>query len=104
MPAGEYPELHENYPGLTARVMNVESRAVVASWPLRRRILLRIAVSLGEPPGSASEHGSGCNEILLIETVVTDYDEPLFRLVDEPAETFDPAARRTAATVPLLRF
>jgi len=84
--------LRKIYPDMEAHVLNVENQALSRLGRFDVVFCYGLLYQLENPLAALRNIASVCDDLLLIETVVTDHGEPLLRLVDEPAETSNQAA------------
>jgi FkbM family methyltransferase len=84
--------LRKIYPDMEAQVFNVENQALSRLGRFEVVFCYGLLYHLESPLAALRNIASVCDDLLLIETVVTDHAEPLLRLVDEPVETCNQAA------------
>jgi FkbM family methyltransferase len=90
--------LRSRYPSLAAHahVMNVESDPLDRLGRFDIVFCYGLLYHLENPLAALRNMASVCQDLLLLETVVTDHPEPLLRLVDEPSETVNQAVATLA--------
>jgi len=75
------------YPGREAHVANVECDSLQALGSFDLVFCYGLLYHLENPIAALRNISECCGELLLLETVVTDYARPVLQLVDEPRET-----------------
>jgi FkbM family methyltransferase len=79
--------LHSLYPGREAYVANVEFDRLSELGRFEIVFCYGLLYHVENPIAALRNMASCCGELLLLETVVTDYPRPVFELVDEPPAT-----------------
>jgi len=79
--------LHSLYPDREARVANVEFDPLSELGRFEIVFCYGLLYHLENPIAALRNIASCCGELLLLETVVTDYPRPIFQLADEPPAT-----------------
>ena len=83
--------LQSRYPGLPARVANVETDSLASLGRFDIVFCYGLFYHLENPIGALRNMAEACAGLLLLETVVTDHTEPILRLLDEAVETANQA-------------
>src|SRR4051794_29363324 len=83
--------LRERYPNMNAHVADVHTDPLAAFGHFDIVFCYGLLYHLENPVSGLRNMAQVCNELLLLETVITDHSEPIMRLLDEPAETHNQA-------------
>jgi SAM-dependent methyltransferase len=76
--------LRAHYPGLEAHVLNVETEALSAFGGFDVVFCYGLLYHLENPVAGLRNMAAVCDDLLLLETLVTDHRQPMLTLVDEP--------------------
>jgi FkbM family methyltransferase len=88
--------LRSHYPNMNAHVADVQTDPLTAFGLFDIVFCYGLLYHLENPVAGLRNIAQVCNELLLLETVVTDHPEPIMRLLDEPVETHNQALRGMA--------
>lgn len=77
-------DLRSRYPGLTARVLNVETEPLAPLGAFDVVFCYGLLYHLENPLAGLRNMGSVCRDLLLLESLVCDHAEPVNVLADEP--------------------
>jgi FkbM family methyltransferase len=88
--------LRTRYPGLGARVLNVETDSLLPLGRFDIVFSFGLLYHLENPIAALRNMAAVCDDLLLLETVILDHPEPLVRIVDEPTETVSQAVSGVA--------
>lgn len=83
--------LRARYPDMTAYVANVDTDSLLVFGQFDIVFCYGLLYHLENPVGALRNMARVTRELLLVESIVTDYPEPMLRLEDEPVETLNQA-------------
>ena len=83
--------LRSRYPELPSQCLNVETNSLAFLGHFDIVFCYGLLYHLENPLAALRNMAAVCDDLLLLETVVIDHPEPLLRLADEPAATFNQA-------------
>jgi SAM-dependent methyltransferase len=76
--------LRRNYPGRRAEVVDVESDELLAHGRFDVVFCYGLLYHLADPMAFLMRAGSICDELMIVETLITDSEEPVVALVADP--------------------
>jgi FkbM family methyltransferase len=80
-------ELKKRYPDLEAHVRDVERESLSSLGSFDVVFCYGLLYHLENPVAGLRNIAEACQDLFLIETVISDYEKPIMRLEDEPPET-----------------